>query len=169
MAEFLYGHNSQKMVYYVTINQRIFILCTMYQFSQWDMTRVQIKNFQKFPCFGYLARLVIAWKCLVNDNLVSKVMPGNLAEVTERMALPCSVMCQSGSYRDERWNKSFEVLPAFSPILHWLAYTARSSIDCCSFVVMIEKLGLATKYFRSSAKIERKTLEVGGRPCVKMR
>ena len=57
-------------------------------------------------------------KCLVKDNVMSKVMPRNLAEMTERMALPCNVMCQSGIYRDERWNKSFEVLPAFSPILH---------------------------------------------------
>ena len=64
------------------------------------------------------ARLVIAWKCLVKNNVVSKVMPRILAEVTERMALPCSVMCQSGRYRDERWNKSFKVLPAFSPSLH---------------------------------------------------
>ena len=64
------------------------------------------------------AMLVIAWKCLVKDKVVSKVMPRNLAEVTERMALPCSVMCRSGIYRVERWNKSFEVLPAFSPILH---------------------------------------------------
>ena len=112
---------------------------------------------------------MIAWKCLVKDNVVSKVMPRNLAEVTERMALSCSVMCRSGRYREERWNNSFEVLPAFSPILHWLAYTAMSSIDCCSFVMMIERLGPATKYFRSSAKIERKTLEGGGRSCVKMR
>ena len=36
---------------------------------------------------------MIAWKCLVKDNVVSKVMPRNLA-VTKRMALPCSVMCQ---------------------------------------------------------------------------
>ena len=57
---------------------------------------------------------MIVWKCLVKDKVVSKVMPRNLAEVTERMALPCSVMCQSGIYRVERWNKSFEVLPAFS-------------------------------------------------------
>ena len=61
---------------------------------------------------------MIAWKCLVKNNVVSKVMPGNLAEVPERMALPCSVMCQSGGYRDERWNKRFKVLPAFSRILH---------------------------------------------------
>ena len=33
---------------------------------------------------------MIAWKCL-KDNVVSKVMPRNLAEVTERMVLPCSV------------------------------------------------------------------------------
>ena len=52
------------------------------------------------------------------NMVVSKVMPRNLAEVTEMMALPCSVMCQSGRCQDERWNKSFEVLPAFSPILH---------------------------------------------------
>ena len=59
---------------------------------------------------------MIAWKCLVKDNVVSEVMPKNLA--TKQMTLPCSVMCQSGICRDERWNKSFEVLPAFSPILH---------------------------------------------------
>ena len=53
----------------------------------------------------------MAWKCLVKDNVVSKV-------VSDRMALPCSVMCQSGIYLVERWNKSFEVLPAFSHILH---------------------------------------------------
>ena len=34
---------------------------------------------------------------------------------------------------------------------------------------MIERFGHGTKYFRSSAKIERKTLEVGGRSCVMMR
>ena len=34
---------------------------------------------------------------------------------------------------------------------------------------MIERLCPATKYFRSSVKIEWKTLEVGGRSCVKMR
>ena len=33
---------------------------------------------------------------------------------------------------------------------------------------MIERLGPATKYFRSTAKVERKTLEVGGSWCVKM-
>ena len=34
---------------------------------------------------------------------------------------------------------------------------------------MIGRLGPATKYFRLSAKRERKNLEVGGRSCVKMR
>ena len=53
----------------------------------------------------------------MKDIVVSKVMPRNLAEVTERMALPYSVMCQSGIYRVERWNKSFEVLQAFCPVL----------------------------------------------------
>ena len=43
------------------------------------------------------------------------------------MALPCSVMCQSGIGSS-----------AGTRVLHLLAYTARPSIDCCSFVVMIE-------------------------------
>ena len=34
----------------------------------------------------------------MKDNVVSKVMSRNLAEVTERMALPCSVMRQSERY-----------------------------------------------------------------------
>ena len=64
---------------------------------------------------------MIAWKWLVKDKVMSKVMPRNLAEVTERMTLPCSVMCQSGRYRVERWNKSFEVSLAsvqpYSPLI----------------------------------------------------
>ena len=64
------------------------------------------------------ARLVIAWKCLVKDNVVSKVMPRNLAEVTERMAFPCSVMCQSGIYTGAsagtRVLKSFQRSAPFS-------------------------------------------------------
>ena len=63
---------------------------------------------------------MIAWKWLVKDKVMSKVMPRNLV-VTERMALPCSVMCQSGRYRVERWNKSFEVSLAsvqpYSPLI----------------------------------------------------
>ena len=43
------------------------------------------------------------------------MMARNLAVVTEPIALPCSVICQSGRFRAERWN---EVLSAFSPVLH---------------------------------------------------
>ena len=64
--------------------------------------------------------------------MVSNVMPRNVA-VTDRIALPCSAMCQSGMYRVERWNKSFEVLPELSPIHHCLAYAAKSPLVCCSF------------------------------------
>ena len=64
------------------------------------------------------ARLVIAWKSLVKDNVVSKLMPRNLAEVKERMALPCNVMCQSERYQEERWNKSsLASVQPYSPLI----------------------------------------------------
>ena len=72
--------------------------------------------------------------------MVSNVMPRNLAKVKV-------IRDASGRALEQ------EVLPAF-----------RSSIDCCSFVVMILRLGPApTMYFWSFAKIGRKILEVGGR------
>ena len=60
---------------------------------------------------------MIVWKYLVKDKVVSKVMPRNLAEVTERMALPCSVICKSGICRVERWNKSLASVQPYSPLI----------------------------------------------------
>ena len=54
----------------------------------------------------------------------------NLAPVTDRMVMPSSAMCLSGMFWVvEHLNKSFDVLPAFSPILHRLEYTAKLYIS----------------------------------------